>query len=134
MNWTAVLLATTTAFMTPTPPNLLKHMAAALPAGATARIAAWGNNIPCWDSPASLTAFTRAYQSGDQSTVEMYAADDSFFLEEGVRVKSLGTQGLLGQITRLKILDGDHAGATCYVHSSLRLYGGVKPVRARGPK
>lgn len=125
MIWTAVLLATTAAFMTPTPPNHLKHVGAALPPGATARIAASGHNIPCWDSPASLTAFTRAYQSGDQSTVEMYAANNSFFLEEGTRVKSLGTQGLLGQITRLKILDGDHAGASCYEHSSLRLYIGI---------
>ncbi len=125
MIWTAVLLATTTTFMTPTPPSHLKHVAAALPPGATARIGASGN-IPCWDSPASLTAFTRAYQNGDRAAVELYAANNSFFLEEGTRVKSLGTQGVLGQITRLKILDGDHAAATCFVHSSLHLYEGMQ--------
>ena len=125
MNWTA-LLAATTIFVSPVPPNHLKHIAAALPAGATARISAAGNNFPCWDSPASLTAFTQAYQSGNQSAVAMDVADNSFFLEEGMRVKSLGTQGLLGQITRLKILEGDHANETCYVHSSLRLYAAIK--------
>jgi hypothetical protein len=133
MNWIAVLLSLTT-FATPVPPNRLPHMSPALPPGATARIAAAGNNIPCWDSPASLTAFTQAYQTGDQAGVAMYAANNSFFLEEGTRVKSLGTQGLLGQITRLKMLDGDHASATCYVHSSLRLYSGIKRAPASKKK
>lgn len=125
MNWIALLLSLTT-FATPVPPNRLAHMRLALPPGATAHISAVGNNVPCWDSPASLTAFTRAYQGGDQSSVAMYAANNSFFLEEGTRVRSLGTLGLLGQITHLKILDGGHASATCYVHSSLRLYSGIK--------
>jgi hypothetical protein len=125
VGWIAVLMSVTI-FATPGHPNHLKHLIAALPTGATARIAAAGNNIPCFDSPAALTAFTQAYQTGDQGSVAMYVASDSFFLEEGTRVKSLGTQGLLGQITRLKILDGDHAGATCYVNSSLRLYNRIK--------
>lgn len=113
-------------YATPIPLKNAKHVAAYLPAGATARISARGNNVPCWESPQSLTAFERAYQTGDQSTIALEVAQNAFLLREGQRVRGLNVQGLLGTVTRLKIVDGDHAGETCYEPSSLNIYTGVK--------
>ena len=140
MMWIAVLL-TVYAYATPIPPtpvpalrpsfNHIRHLVPGLPPGASARISAQGNSIPCWDSPAALTAFTQAYQSTNQAAERLQAANDSFFLEEGDRVRSLATQGMLGQITRLKMLGGDHAGAVCYIQSPLKIYRSIKLAKHR---
>ncbi len=64
----------------------------------------------------------------------MLVASDSFLLEEGMRVRSLAAQGLLGQILRIKTLGGDRAGAVCYVPASLRIYTAIAAVKASKKK
>ncbi|MDP9017651.1 MAG: hypothetical protein M3N19_04970 [Candidatus Eremiobacteraeota bacterium] len=128
MNVMSLLLAAYT-LASPVPLKHATHVTVPLPAGATAKISEQGNNVPCWDSPAALSAFLLAYKTGDQSAVAMHVANDSVMLEEGVKVKSLGTQGLLGQIVRLKLLDGENAGIVCYEPSSLQIYTGIKKRR-----
>ncbi|GAC1657858.1 MAG: hypothetical protein NVS9B12_10180 [Vulcanimicrobiaceae bacterium] len=133
--WIPLVLAAL-AFATPVPPSPvpagppafkhLSHVHPALVPGATARVGERGNNIPCWDSPTSLTAFTQAYRSGDRATLAMQVASDSFLLEEGTRVRAIATQGMLGQILRLRMLDGEHAGTVCYIQASLKLYTAIQ--------
>lgn len=116
---------------TPVPLGRAGHVTAALPTGATAVVAAAGNNVPCWDSPASLSAFTNAFRANDRASVAMDIANNAVLLAEGDTVKSLGTQGLLGGITRLKILSGEHAGTACYEHAVLQIYRSIKSPKRR---
>ncbi|MDQ6929055.1 MAG: hypothetical protein M3126_00120 [Candidatus Eremiobacteraeota bacterium] len=131
----ALVLFTLFAYATPVPPVVVRHTVSfrhiapvkpALAVGASARIGPQGENIPCWDSPAALTAFTQAYQTQDRAAMALQVASDSFFLEEGTRVKALSTQGMLGHILRLKVLDGHRAGTVCYVSATLKIYTRVK--------
>lgn len=124
MNWIPVVLAVYT-IATPQPLKNAKHVTAFLPPGATAKISERGNNVPCWTTTEALTAFMRAYQTGDRDTIALQVAQNSVLLATGDRVRGLATLGYLGLVTRLKVLDGDRAGTVCYESSALNIYTAV---------
>lgn len=128
MNWPCLVLAAVTV-ATPVPLRKLEPLHAALPPGASAVISAAGNNVPCWDSPAALSAFTNAFRANDRPAMALDIANDAILLEEGTRVRALGVQGALGGVIRLKLVDGSHAGAICYEQSVLRIYAHVKAAK-----
>ena len=111
---------------TPVPITHTQHVAAVLRPGDTAEISDQGNGIPCWNSPEALTSFLQARANNDQTGVEMQVAYNSVLLESGQKVKALAFTGLLGQVTQLKLVDGDNAGHTCYEPSSMNVYTAIK--------
>ena len=125
MNLACLLLAIVTV-ATPVPLRKLQPFRAALPPGATAVVSAAGNNVPCWDSPAALSAFTNAFRANDRTAMALDIANDAVLLEEGTHVRALGVQGALAGVLRLKLLDGSHARTICYEQSVLRIYAGVR--------
>lgn len=128
MNWACVLLAAVTV-ATPVPLRKMQPLRPALPPGASAAVSAAGNNVPCWDSPAALSAFTNAFRANDRAAMALDIANDAILLEEGTHVRALGVQGALAGVIRLKLLDGAHAGAICYEQSVLRIYSRIRPAR-----
>lgn len=131
VSWLGLVLAVYTVVATPVPLKRLQHFAPALPPGATAVVSAAGENVPCWDSPASLSSFTNSYRANDRPAMALDIANNALLLEEGTRVKSLGTQGALGGVLRIKLLSGGHAGATCYEQSVLQIYSRVRAPKRR---
>lgn len=110
---------------------VLQHVSPALPAGATAVVSAAGENVPCFDSPASLSSFMNSYRANDRAAMALDIANNAVLLEEGTRVRSMGTQGALGGVLRLRLLSGSHAGATCYEQSVLQIYSRVRAPKRR---
>lgn len=131
MNWFALTLAAYTVIATPVPLKRLQHFAPALRPGATAVVSSAGNNVPCWDSPAALTSFTNSWRAGDRPAMALDVANNALLLEEGTKVRALGLHGLLGGVLRLKLLDGDHAGAVCYEQSVLQIYAKIRTPKRR---
>lgn len=72
-----------------------------------------------------------SYRANDRAAMALDIANNAVLLEEGTRVRSMGTQGALGGVLRLRLLSGSHAGATCYEQSVLQIYSRVRAPKRR---